>query len=248
MDVSRAFVALFAFILISAPMSLLAEQGDQAEIESIRKTLQERFPKMTIVDVQRSRFLPLYEVFTGRQIYYTDGSADFLFRGVVVDTRDQRNVTEERVDERNAIDFGSLPFDRAVKIVRGDGTRKLAVFSDPDCPFCRKLEGELKSVSDVTLYIFLLPLPQIHPKAEVRAKAIWCARDRASAWTQYMLEKKEPQAAPCAEDPVASTRALAEKLNISGTPTLYFENGSRVGGAPNASEIEGRMMAARGGP
>lgn len=216
-----------------------------ADTEAIKSTLTARFPKLQIVDVQPAPMPALYEVYTGREIYYTDKAGDFVIRGTLIDARTQEDLTSTRVDDRNHIDFNSLPFDRAIKIVKGNGSRKLAIFTDPDCLYCRKFEEELKSVSDVTTYVFLFPL-KIHPNADRHAKDIWCTNDKAGAWTAYMLEKKEPAAGTCTTDPIAEIARLATKLNISGTPTMYFATGERNTGGMSAEELRVKLTIAGG--
>ena len=119
------------------------------------------------------------------------------------------------------------------------------MFTDPDCPYCRGLEEELKSVNDVTAYLFMFPLKQIHPNAERHAKAIWCSSDPAKTWTAWMLDKKEPEDKSCDRDPIAETLELGEKLNVSGTPTLYFEDGSRQTGGMRAADLDKRLDKAK---
>ncbi len=164
-----------------------------------------------------------------------------------IDARTKQNLTENRVNERNMIRFDSLPFERAIKVVEGDGSRKLAVFTDPDCPYCKRLEEELKSVSNVTMYLFMYPLKNLHPDAERHAKAIWCSENNAQVWTAWVLDRKEPENKTCKDDPVNANLELGKKLNLSGTPTLYFEDGSREGGALPAAELEARMNAVKKG-
>lgn len=245
MDATRLFRATVGALILLMPGLLAAEQKEPKEIASIRQTLESRYPKMKIVDVKPGPIPSLYEVFTGGSILYTDKTGDHLISGSLVDTRTKKDLTEDRVNERNAIHFDSLPFDQAIKIVKGTGARKLAVFTDPDCPYCRRLEEEMKTVTDTTMYVFLFPLKQIHPNAEKHAKAIWCSSDPAQAWNQWMLEKKEPEAATCAADPVDELLQLGVKLNVNGTPMLYFENGSRSAGAMSAKDLEARLVEAK---
>jgi thiol:disulfide interchange protein DsbC len=164
-----------------------------------------------------------------------------------VATRTQKNLTEARVNERNAIRFNSLPFDKAIKVVKGDGSRKLAVFTAPDCPYCERLVEEMKSVSNVTMYLFMFPLKQIHPNAERHAKAIWCSDDSSKSWTVWVLDRKEPADKTCQYDPVDATLQLGEKLHVNGTPTIYFEDGSRQAGAMKATDLETTMNEAKKG-
>lgn len=244
MESSRLSCAVIGALALVTPALLMADTNDGEDVVSIKKTLEARYPKITIVDVRPSPIPSLYEVFTGTAIMYSAKAGDYLISGSLIDTRSKANLTQARVHERNAVDFSTLPLDLAIKVVKGSGARKMAVFTDPDCPFCRRLEEELKSVNDVTMYVFLFPLTAIHPNAERRAKAIWCSDDRAQAWSQWMLEKKDPVAASCSADPVADLLELGKKLNVSGTPTLYFENGSRASGAMKAADLEARLTQA----
>ncbi len=146
-------------------------------------------------------------------------------------------------EERSAIDFNSLPFDQAIKVVKGDGARKLATFTDPDCPFCRQLEVELKAIDNVTVYIFLLPVTKLHPDAEKHARGIWCSHDRIEAWSSWVVDRKEPASSMCEQAPIGAINDLAHRLNIRGTPTIYFENGHRFAGSMPAADLEKALQA-----
>ena len=213
----------------------------------IRKALEARYPEVKVVDIKPSEVTGLYEIYTGDAIVYSNDSGRYLIAGPMVDTRTRQNITAEHLDIRNAVDFGTLPFDKAIKTVRGDGSRKLAVFADPDCPYCKQLERELASVDNVTIYTFLYPLAELHPDAQARARAIWCSQNRSQAWTAWMVDGKEA-AAPgdqCKGDPITDLRALGLKLKINSTPTLVFENGRRSSGALPAAQVETRLRAPR---
>jgi thiol:disulfide interchange protein DsbC len=135
-----------------------------------------------------------------------------------------------------------LPLNQAIKVVKGNGSRKLAVFSDPDCPFCKQLEQQaLVGLNDVTIYTFLFPLAELHPDAANKAKAIWCAQDRTRAWQDWMLNGQLPKGATTCATPVEENAELGKKLGIRGTPLLIFANGKRVSGAIPAQEIEARL-------
>lgn len=246
MDARLIFRAVVSAALFLAVAPLSAAQDKSPDLTQLQKTLTERLPKAQIVDIQPASVPGLYEVFTGGALFYSDATGDYIFNGSLIDTRTKKNLTEDRVNERNAIRFDSLPFEKAIKVVKGDGSRKLAVFTDPDCPYCKRLEEEMKSVSNVTMYLFMFPL-KIHPNAERHAKSIWCSDDRPTAWTSWVLDKKEPTDKTCQNDPVAATLQLGEKLNVNGTPTIYFEDGSRQAGAMKAADLEARMNDAKKG-
>lgn len=220
--------------------------GEPAAAADIRTTLSQRFPGVQVDAVRPAPLPGLYEVYIRSEIVYVDAKAEYLLSGKLLTTADKRNLTAERWNEFNRIDFGKLPLDAAIKTVRGKGTRRLVVFSDPLCPFCRKLEHELANMDDVTLYTFLFPLEDLHKGATARARSIWCSSDRAEAWRAWMMESKEPAAAECALDPVAGNQSLGEKLNVTSTPTLFFSDGSRATGAIAAAEID-KLLKQRSG-
>jgi len=218
------------------------EKGSAAE--TLKQTLQSRFQDIRIIDVKPSPVAGLFEVYTGDMISYVDGTGNFLLVGSLMDTRTRRNLTADRVNERNAVSFDTLPLAQAIKVVKGNGKRRMAVFSDPDCPYCQQLEKQLASVSDVTIYTFLFPIASLHPDATHKAHAIWCAKDRGTTWTQWM-QKHQPlpatPAKPCKDDPIEALQALGDKLYVGSTPTLFFASGKRIAGAIPAAQIEQRL-------
>ena len=209
----------------------------------IKQTIEKRFPGSHVLKVQPSAIPGLYEVFTGAELVYTDSHGDYLLMGPMVDTETHENLTEARLNDFGHVDFKTLPFERAIKIVKGNGSRQFAVFSDPDCPFCRELEKSLLSVTDFTMYVFLFPIASLHPQAPAKAHAIWCAKDRAAAWSTWMHEKQLPPLTTCAGDPVDQLQQLGDKLRINSTPTLFFASGRRVSGAIPVKEIEQNLAA-----
>jgi thiol:disulfide interchange protein DsbC len=220
--------------VLAAP-ALWAKDDPAAAV--IKTTLKERYPAITILDVQPSAVEGIYEVFTGSVIVYTDRNGDHLFTGKLYETKSRRDLSDERLDVYNKVDFDTLPFDHAIKIVKGNGRRRLAIFEDPDCPYCQKLEIELKDVTDLTIYVFLFPIDDLHPQAHEHAKSIWCASDRAAAWTGWVADRKPLAEATCSEDPVPELRKLATTLRVTSTPTLITENGHRMAGAPTPEKL-----------
>lgn len=212
---------------------------------TIKKTIEARFPGISVLDVQPAPIPGLYEVYVGDRIVYADDHADYVIMGPMLDTEARKNLTEEHMNARATIDFRSLPLERAVKVVKGDGSRRFAVFSDPDCPYCQRLESSLLAVNNFTMYVFLYPIAALHPEATAKAHAIWCARDRARAWNQWMHEKKLPAAgaSACSGDPIEELQKLGDRLHVNSTPTLFFTDGRRVAGAIPTSEIE-KLLAA----
>lgn len=216
----------------------LASAHAPADEAKIRQTLGEHYPAIKITSVQPSPIAGLYEVMVGGKLVYVDQTGNHLLPGPLVETKTKTNLTQKRLDELHAIKFDSLPFDKAIKVVKGSGARKVAIFSDPDCPFCKRLEKELALLDNVTVYVFLNPLTNLHPEAMERANEIWCSADRARSWTDYMLEGKKPAAAAKCDTPVNDIITLSEKIGVDGTPALVFPNGKRVDGAVSAAQIE----------
>jgi thiol:disulfide interchange protein DsbC len=211
---------------------------------TLKNTIEKRFPGSHVLDVQPSAMPGLYELFMGDQIVYADATGDYLIVGSMVDTQTHQNLTEARLNDHGKIDFGTLPVNRAIKVVKGNGSRVFAVFSDPDCPFCQELEKTLLSVNDVTMYVYLFPIASLHPQAPAKAHAIWCAKDRSAAWNQWMNEKKLPPATSCSGDPIDALQKLGDDLHINSTPTMFFANGRRVAGAIPLKDLQQLLSAA----
>jgi thiol:disulfide interchange protein DsbC len=230
-------------LLLGLSSGCLAATSGQDAASTIKRTIEARFPGSHVLEVQPSIVPGLYEIFMGDQIVYSDATGDHLLMGPLVDTQTRQNLTEAHLNDHGRIDFNTLPFDRAIKVVKGNGSRKFAVFSDPDCPFCQQLEKSLLSVTDLTMYVFLYPISSLHPQAAAKAHAIWCAKDRSQAWNQWMHEKKLPPATQCSGDPIDELQKLADHLHINGTPTLFFADGQRVGGAIDTAGIEKHLSA-----
>ena len=251
MSALRAFVALA--IASVTPVVLAGQKEKDAELyATLKKTVEARFPDAHVIDVQPAPIAGLYEVFTGDAIAYVDKSGDHMFVGSLLDTKTRADLAAERVTARNAVDFSSLPLDRAIKTVKGTGERKLAVFSDPDCPYCQALEKELATLNDYTVYTFLYPLKDLHPDSVEKAHAIWCKPDRSAAWSQWMLLKKADatkaeSGSPCAGDPVEQNLALGKQLRITGTPTVYLANGRRLDGTMEAVKLDELLTEAAAG-
>lgn len=224
-------------------MALLSSTA-WADDAALRKTLTERNPAIKIDKIHTSPIAGVFEVVTqDEQVFYTDAKGDYVLTGQLIETATRNNLTRQRIEGLNVVDFASLPFKKAIPIVRGNGARKLAVFSDPDCPYCKQLEKELALLNDVTIYVFLYPIVSLHPDAPKRAKAIWCAPDRAKSWRAHMLEGKQPSGEGKCDNPVDEIVALGNSLGINGTPTMIFANGKRVSGSQSAGQIEALLKS-----
>lgn len=217
-----------------------------ADEASLKKLVENAYPKFKVESVVKTPYAGLYEVFMGGQIIYTDEKFSFLIaEGRLVDPKSKKDVTGERMEELTKIDFNSLPLDQAIKVVKGNGSRKLVVFSDVDCPYCKRLEqNELVNVTDVTIYTFLYPLVQLHPDSAAKSKSIWCADNRVKAWQDWILKGQLPTSAGNCEVPLEKVGELARKVGVNSTPTLFFADGKRMMGAQPYKEIEKSLQAA----
>ena len=234
---------LFKTTLVAATLALGLSAVAQEAV--IRKNLGERYPQLTKIDeVTPSPMAGVYEIrVNGTEILYTDVKGNYLIQGSLIDTKQHRDLTEERVSKLTAINFDSLPVKDAFTIVRGDGSRKLAVFEDPNCGYCKKFERDLQSVDNVTIHMFLYPI--LSPDSTEKSKNIWCAKDKVKAWQDWMVRDQAPATATC--DSAAITRNIdaGRKYKITGTPTLIFANGARVPGAIGAAEVEKHLTTAK---
>ncbi len=209
-----------------------------ADEKTVKPLFEERFPGLKAESVVKEPLTGLYEIYASGQILYTDEKVSYVIQGTLVDAKTRQNLTSERLKKFTEIPFDKLPFDQAIKIVKGSGKRQLAVFEDPDCPFCKQLESELKKVDDVTVYVFLYPLEQLHPGATAKSQKIWCAPDRAKAWLKVMQDGTVPDGKGDCDNPIAKLAEFGRSRRITGTPTMMFENGTRIAGAIPADRLE----------
>jgi len=221
------WIALIAALL--APGS--AAVADEA---AVRRLIQSRAGDQAKIErIARVSGSSLYEVTIrgpkGPQLFYVDEKARVIVVGQVLDGRSGLNLTEERLRTLNAIDWAALPFADAITTTRGSGRRKVAVFSDPNCPYCKRFEKDLAKLDDITVHIFLYPV--IRPESVPLTKSVWCSRDRVKAWDDLMLRDIEPTAAPDCATPVERLVALGRSLGATSTPTWFVETGERHSGA-----------------
>ncbi|MBA2721487.1 MAG: DsbC family protein [Methylibium sp.] len=214
---------------------------------AIRKSLGERLSSLPKIDeVNKAPVAGLFEVLIGTEVFYTDAEGAYLIRGEILDLKNKRNLTEERIAKLTAIDFDSLPLKDAVVWKTGSGKRRIAVFSDPNCGYCKRFEKELTGMKDVTVYTFLIPI--LGGDSPDKAKAIWCAKDSTAAYRNWMLEGTTPPRplGDCAT-PIERNIELSRKHRVSGTPAIVFEDGVRVPGMLTADQLEKQLVASSKG-
>lgn len=239
----RYFAHALAVVLFAAA----AACADEA---SVKTAFQAKFPKANVDRVKKLPDLDLYQIVVARGeepiIIYTDEKFRFMMQGSLVETKGMRDINDDTVKELTAIDFNTLPLDLAIKKVKGNGSRKIVVFSDPDCPFCKRIEQEFEKMTDITVYVLLYPIEQLHAKAPERSRAIWCSPNRLKAWEDYMLRGTAPTAKGDCANPVADIVAYGRGKGINGTPTLVFSDGTRTAGALPAAQIEAQFASIAG--
>ncbi len=214
-----------------------------AQEDVIRKNLAERIPKLPKIDeIVKAPIAGLYEIRVGgTDIYYTDSGGNYLIDGQLIDAKSGKNLTEERVNKLSAIDFKDLPLKDAFVIKRGTGARKIAVFEDPNCGYCKRFEADMQKVNNVTVYMFLYPI--LGDDSTVKSKTIWCAADKGKAWMDWMLNEVPLRGqSKCNTDALARNVEFGKKHRITGTPTLLLADGTRIPGAIGSAQLE-KMLA-----
>jgi len=219
--------------------------GAFAQEATIRKNLAERLPNLPKIDeVSKTPMEGLYEIrINHSDIFYTDEQGNFLIQGALIDTRTKTDLTEQRVDKLTALAFKDLPFKDSFAIVRGNGKRKLAVFEDPNCGYCKKFERDLLKVDNVTVHVFLYPI--LGGDSPEKSRNIWCAKDKGKAFLDWMVRDVPPPSASCDTAAIARNFEFGKKARINGTPALIFADGSRVPGAIGADRVEKFLSEAK---
>jgi thiol:disulfide interchange protein DsbC len=231
-------LVILVLVLVGPVLALAqaAEPAGKLTTEAIiKRTLENRLGGVKVEAVAKTPYLGLYEVRLDGEILYTDEKMNYIFSGNIIDAKSMQNITEKRLRDLTAIKWENLPLDAAVKTVRGNGKRTLAIFSDPNCPYCKRFEKDLAKVDDVTIYTFLYPI--LSQDSHEKSKAVWCSADKSKAWSELMLNGTVPNAARC-DTPIERNLELGRKYRVTGTPTLVFANGERVPGAISAEQLE----------
>jgi thiol:disulfide interchange protein DsbC len=230
-----------AVLLATGLLASCVEAQNTTEA-TIKKALEPRLGGAKIESIRETPYSGLYEVRVAGDILYTDKKGDYLFIGHVYDTKTSTNLTRARIEEVNKIKFSDLPLELALKQVKGNGKRVIAVFEDPNCGYCKRLrQTTLKEIDNVTIYTFMYNI--LSEDSFVKSKNIWCAADRVKAWDDWMINNKVPPAAPAGcESPNDQVVALGQKLRIQGTPAIFFTDGSRIPGAIDLKGLEAKLQ------
>ncbi len=228
----------WALIMATTALSLGSVMAQEA---AIRKNLSERLPNLPKIDeVSKTPMNGLFEIRMGNDVMYSDAEGNFLIQGALIDVKQKRNLTEERMEKLSAIAFDQLPMKSAFTQVRGSGKRKLAVFADPNCGYCKRFEKDLQKLDNVTIHHFLYPI--LGEDSKTKSRNIWCAKDKAKAWNDWMINGTTPPTANCDASAVDTVVEFGKKNRITGTPMLLFADGTRVPGAVPMAQVE-KMLA-----
>ncbi len=213
----------------------------------IRKNIAERLPDFPKIDeVTKTPVAGLYELRIGTDLFYSDEHGDHILEGHLIETKSRNDLTTARIDKLTAIDFATLPLKDAIVWKQGSGARKLVVFADPNCGYCKKFEKEMQQVKDVTVYTFLYPI--LGGDSPEKSRDIWCAKDNGAVWRDWMIKGSAPARSmgQCDASALQRNIAMAKKFRINGTPALVFEDGKRVPGAMAPDQVEKQLVISRG--
>jgi len=238
----RSLALRLSTFALAAAALLPAAQADEA---TIRKNLLDRLPDLPLIDeVSKTPMPGLWEVRVGTELYYSDDTGSFLINGQLIDTKAKANLTAARIAKITAINFADLPLKDAVVWKQGNGSRKLVVFADPNCGYCKKFERDITQVKDVTVYTFLLPI--LGADSTAKSRDIWCAKDNTKSWRDWMVGGTQPAKAigQCDAGAIQRNVTMAQKYKLNSTPSLVFEDGKRVPGAVSPADIEKGLTAA----
>jgi thiol:disulfide interchange protein DsbC len=222
---------------VAAALAFFAGVPARANEQDVMKRVKDKFPQSYVEKVFPTPYPGLYEVLMDSKLFYTDEQVTYVMVGNLIDVQSSRNLTQQRLRKLTAVDWKSLPLELAIKKVKGDGSRKLAVFSDPMCQHCIVQEKELARITNVTIYTFLYPIERLHNGSTARAQGVWCSPDKAKAWDDLMLSRIDPKAKPC-RDPLKKIEEVGTKLKVDVTPTMIFGDGTVVSGGITAQQVE----------
>jgi thiol:disulfide interchange protein DsbC len=237
------FLSVASFVVGLLCTTLLFTEAAQAQADQqLKLDIQKKLGGSAKVrSVTPAPVSGLYEVLVGNEIFYTDSSAKYLIQGEIIELATGKNMTEQRQADLNRIKWSDLNQANAFKTVRGNGNRQLAIFSDPNCGYCKRLEKSLQQLDNVTIYTYLIPI--LSADSSLKAKQIWCSSDPNKTYIDWMVNGVAPSGKTDCSTPLDKNLAFAKSYGITGTPTLFFTDGSRFPGAAQITDIEKKFAS-----
>lgn len=238
----KLFKLALALLLSSSVVTVSAQTAEEA---AVKKLIEPRIGEGVKVDsVKKTPYSGLFEVRVGTDIFYTDAKAKYLFVGRVLDSQTYQDYTKARIDDISKIKFSDLPFESALKTVKGNGKRVIAIFEDPNCGYCKRFRQTLEGVDNITIYTFMYNI--LSEDSNIKSRNVWCSADRSKAWDDLMLRGKPAPTAPeSCVTPNEKIVELGRKLKVTGTPTIFFTDGTRIPGAIDAQALEGKLASVK---
>jgi len=233
----RAVIVFFVSLMCTVAVA------DEA---AVRRAVRPLFGDKPVESIARTPVLGLYEVVVDKKVYYVDEAAQYMLDGEVIDLKAKKNLTQERVRALLKISPSELPLELAIKRIRGNGERTVVTFEDPNCGYCKRMAKDTKNLANVTLYTFLYPI--LSSDSVQKAKTIWCSDDRAKTWAAWMEDDVPPSGSNSCPNPIDQILELGKKQRVTGTPTLIFNDGSRIPGAISLTKLEDKIVEVEGGP
>lgn len=229
---------VFLVLILLVPTAATASEA------AVKQVLRNKYPNVQVESVTKTPMPGVYEIYADGEILYVDEKASYLIvGGRMIDVGHKADLTAERLRTLSAVKFDQLPLDLAFRKVQGNGSRKLAYFTDPNCPYCKQIEPSLNKLENVTIYVFLYPV--LGPDSMEKSKAVWCSKDRARAWDDLMLNGRPPKASGNCDTPIEKIIAFGRRRGITGTPTLFLADGERVRGAIPLEQLKKLVDGAR---
>lgn len=246
----RLAASLVALTMGLSAGSVWAEQNTSsstntvtaAQLEQVKKRFESEFEGIAVEEVSATPFTGILELrLPGNDVFYTNTGMDFIFQGSLIDVASRTDLTAQRIEELNRVDFADLPLDKAIKTVKGDGSQQIVVFEDPNCIYCKKLHEELEGIDNITVYSLLFPI--LTPESRTISEHVWCADDRSAAWNAWMKDGKKPAEKTC-DNPIDDLLKFGMQQGVQGTPAIFFEDGSRANGMLPLERLKERLDTA----
>ncbi len=229
-------------ILLAALMAAPA-MADDAELATVRAKMDSMFDEIAPENITSSPVEGWYTVQKGSIVAYVSGDGRYLLQGDLIDLDSQTNLSERtRTDARRAV-MAAVTDDEVITFSPPEVKYSVTVFTDVTCTYCRKLHQEIDEYLDQGIEIRYLLYPRNGPASSSwsRSEAVWCARDRNTALTAAKSDQGFPTN-KCDASKINDHYILGQKIGLSGTPALVFDDGTMVSGYLPAATLASRLL------